>query len=141
MKARKVEGLRPDQALGDNAKRIVATRLEELRAFAPDALEPGGVTARHDMRIAAKRLRYALEVLGGCLGAAAEPARATAKELQGLLGELHDCDVMAPRAEGIDSVEALLRTRRELLYRRFVELWRGDETQDVLDRLSRVSLV
>jgi hypothetical protein len=40
-----------------------------------------------------------------------------------VLGDLHDCDVMLPRAEGIESLEDLLRTRRELLFRRFVELW------------------
>jgi CHAD domain-containing protein len=139
VKARKVEGLRPEGKLGENARRIVATRLEELRSFAPEALEPAGVNARHDMRIAAKRLRYVLEVVGGCLGPEAGDARAVAKELQRVLGEIHDCDVIGPRSGGIESVEVLLRTRSELLYRRFADLWRSEETQDALDALGRLS--
>jgi hypothetical protein len=51
------------------------------------------------MRIAAKRLRYVLELTGFCLGDAAETGRKRARDLQGLLGELHDCDVMLPRID------------------------------------------
>jgi CHAD domain-containing protein len=124
VKARRVEGLDPQRPVAPNAARIVRTRLEELRSLAPAALEPGAAEAQHDLRIAAKRLRYVLEIAGSCFGGEAEAARDAAKRLQGVLGDLHDCDVMLPRAEGIESLEDLLRTRRELLFRRFVELWR-----------------
>jgi CHAD domain-containing protein len=137
MKARKVKGLDPKEPLRPNAARIVATRLDELRSFAAEALEPGAETAQHDMRIAAKRLRYVLEIAGACFGPRAEAARRLAKELQGVLGEIHDCDVMLPKVAGIGSLESLLRTRRELLYARFVELWGAEETQEGLTRLSR----
>ena len=130
MKARKVTGLDPAGSLRANAGRIVATRLEELSGLAEEALEPGGETAQHDMRIAAKRLRYVLEITAGCFGPEGEAMRATARELQGVLGEIHDCDVMLPRVAGIESVEALLRTRRELLFARFRELW--SESQPLL---------
>ena len=122
MKAREVTGLDPAAPLRPNAARIVSTRLEELRSFAEEALDPSGAEAQHDMRIAAKRLRYVLEIVGGCLGAEATAARKAARELQGVLGEIHDCDVMLPRAAGIDSLEALLRARRERLFRRFHDL-------------------
>jgi CHAD domain-containing protein len=124
VKARRVEGLDPKQPVGPNAARIVRTRLDELHSLAPAALEPGASDAQHDLRIAAKRLRYVLEILGPCLGTGAPAARDAAKRLQGVLGDLHDCDVMLPRAEGIASFQDLLRTRRELLFCRFVELWR-----------------
>ena len=62
MKARKVKGLDPDGTLADNAERIVRIRLDELASFIPRALDPTEVVALHDMRIAAKRLRYILEV-------------------------------------------------------------------------------
>jgi CHAD domain-containing protein len=48
------------------------------------------------MRIAAKRLRYILEVTGPCFGPYAKTATKLAKELQDLLGEIHDCDVQVP---------------------------------------------
>jgi hypothetical protein len=51
------------------------------------------------MRIAAKRLRYILEVTEFCFGRAAQTARRRARDLQDILGELHDCDVMLPLVE------------------------------------------
>ena len=99
MKARKVKKLDPAARLDINAARIVRTRLEELRSFAEPAMSPDAAEAQHDMRIAAKRLRYLLEVLGFCFGEEAEIVRNRARELQGLLGEIHDCDVMLPRVQ------------------------------------------
>jgi len=137
MKARKVAGLKPQEPLRPNAARILETRLDELRTLAVEALEPGAETAQHDMRIAAKRLRYVLEITAPCFGPGAEQARQAAKELQGVLGEIHDCDVMLAKVVGIGSLESLLRTRRELLYARFCGLWRAEETESAFSRLSR----
>jgi len=50
------------------------------------------------MRIAAKRLRYVLEVTGFVFGKTADTARRRARDLQDILGEIHDCEVMLPRA-------------------------------------------
>jgi hypothetical protein len=98
MKARRVKGLDPDAALADNLQRIVAVRLDELCSLVPKALDPRQVKALHDMRIAAKRLRYILEVAAEpCFGAYAVTAINRTKDLQDLLGELHDCDVQLPR--------------------------------------------
>jgi CHAD domain len=98
MKARKVKGLDPHGTLADNAERIVRVRLDELYSFVPKALDPAETTAQHDMRIAAKRLRYILEVTGDtCFGPYAATALKRTKDLQDLLGELHDCDVQLPR--------------------------------------------
>lgn len=137
MKAREVEGLDPDGPLRDNAARIVSTRLGELRGFAEAALAPGAGTAQHDMRIAAKRLRYVLELLGPCIGEEARAARAAAKEAQSVLGDLHDCDLMLSRVEGIASLEVVLRARRELLFRRFVELWQAEASKGTWAALER----
>jgi CHAD domain-containing protein len=138
VKARKIRGLKADEPLRPNVARILATRLAELLELAEQAVEPGAETAQHDMRIAAKRLRYVLEIGEGCFGVAAADARRVAKELQGVLGDIHDCDVMLPKVEGIGSLEALLRTRRELLFIRFRELWGAEETTRALAALGRV---
>ena len=100
MRARRVKGLEPDGMLADNAERIVRVRLDELQSFIPRALDPAEVVALHDMRIAAKRLRYILEVTAEtCFGPYAETALKRTKDLQDLLGEIHDCDVQLPRVE------------------------------------------
>jgi CHAD domain-containing protein len=96
VKARSVKGLDPKAPLGDNAERIVRVRLDELTSFMPKAADPKQVVALHDMRIAAKRLRYILEVTGSCFGPYASGAVKMVKELQDLLGEIHDCDVQLP---------------------------------------------
>ncbi len=105
MKARAVKKLDPATPLAENAARILKVRIEELLSFAPRALETGEVKAQHDMRIAAKRLRYVLELTGFCFGKPADAARRRARDLQDILGEMHDCDVMLPRVR--DQTEAL----------------------------------
>ncbi len=101
MKARKVKGLDPDGTLADNLERIVAVRLDELCSFMPEAADPAAVTALHDMRIAAKRLRYILEIGAPCFGPYAATAGKRAKEIQDLLGEIHDCDETIPRVRAL----------------------------------------
>lgn len=113
MRARRVKGLDPDGTLADNAERIVRRRLDELCSFMPAAADPEEVVALHDMRIAAKRLRYVLEVTGPCFGAYAKTATKHVKDLQDLLGEIHDCDVQIP--ETIAFAERLAAADAEAL--------------------------
>lgn len=129
MKARSIEGLDPGGPLRSNVARIVNTRLDELRGFAGAALAPEASEAQHDMRIAAKRLRYVLEIFAPCLGQEAEDARRAAKRLQSALGDLHDCDLMLTRVDGIASAAAILRERRERLFHEFVELWQAEASK------------
>ncbi len=126
MKARAIEGLDPSGSLRPNVGRIVAVRLDELRGFADAALSPGASEAQHDLRIAAKRLRYVLEIFASCLDGEAKAARDAAKRLQSVLGDLHDCDLMLSKVEHIGSVEAVLRQRRERLFHDFVEVWQAE---------------
>jgi hypothetical protein len=99
VKARKVTGLEPAEPLADNAERIVRVRLDEMCGFMPQAADPSEVVALHDMRIAAKRLRYILEITAPIFGDYAETAVKLTKEVQDLLGEIHDCDVQIPEVQ------------------------------------------
>jgi CHAD domain-containing protein len=137
VKPRQVDGLDPREPLRPNAARIVRTRLDELRDFEAEALTPDAGKAQHNMRIAAKRLRYVLEIVGPCIGEEAKAARDAVKRLQSVLGDLHDCDLMLPKVEQIGSVAALLRERRSRLFDEFVEQWRaevGEGTWTALER-------
>jgi CHAD domain-containing protein len=136
VKAAKVKGLKPAKPLQGNAATIVAARLEELHGFADEALQPGATEVQHDMRIAAKRLRYALELTELCFEPAAKPARHAARELQGILGDLRDAEAMLANAAGIASLESLLRTRQELLFARFQEFWGEEATVEAFGGLN-----
>jgi len=99
MRARPVKGLEPDGPFSDNARRIVKVRVDELYALAPKALDVDRPKKLHDLRIAAKRLRYVLEIARPALGKGAADGVRTAKALQQLLGDIHDCDEMLPRVQ------------------------------------------
>ena len=99
MKARKVKGLDPDGPLRENLRRIVEVRLAELGSFVPAALDPDERTAQHDLRIAAKRLRYVLELAEPIFGAPASKGAKAARRLQDLLGAIRDCDEQLPLAD------------------------------------------
>lgn len=82
--------------MGGAARRIAAQRVADLLQFDAAVRDPANVRELHDLRIAAKRLRYTLEVLGGVLGPAASAVENEARRLQDVLGEVHDCDVLEP---------------------------------------------
>ncbi len=116
MKARRVKGIDPGGALGDQLEKIVLVRVDELFGYMPRAADPGEVAHLHDMRIAAKRLRYILEISEESFGPYASTASKRTKELQDLLGEIHDCDVTLPRVLDLEERAreedvALVRTR------------------------------
>jgi CHAD domain len=96
VKPHPVAGLDPDGPFHENAARIVRTRLEELYSFDPAIRDPSNVTELHDMRIAAKRLRYVLEIVGFAFGPPGKQLQKEATWLQEVLGEVHDCDVLIP---------------------------------------------
>jgi len=124
MKARAVPDLDPEGRLLDNARRIAAVRQAELESFVPRALDPAETKALHDMRIAAKRLRYVLELFRPVLGDVAAATAKRARELQETLGEIHDCDdlLVRLRASGrpLHVAIAHVTARRAKLFERFV---------------------
>ena len=68
---------------------------------------PQDVAHAHATRIAGKRLRYLLEPLRGARGADSSQAVQVLKELQDLLGELHDAHVLGHAlAEGLEALAA-----------------------------------
>jgi len=143
VKAHPIEGLAPALPLVDAARRIVSVRTAELYAFVPEALDERAVTPMHDMRIAAKRLRYLLELVGFCFGELGAEAQARARELQEVLGEIHDCDVMLVRIEairdrdraGFDALRERFRAQRAAQVARFATLWEEIERSGLRERL------
>ncbi len=71
---------------------IILKSWGELAELSGSLYRPRKTKRLHKMRIAAKRLRYALELFAPCWGGATKAFAEEVAELQGALGELHDCD-------------------------------------------------
>lgn len=102
-RAEPIHGLDPEAPLAVNAALIIGTRLHEMLAFAPCLLDAEAVYELHQMRIAAKRLRYTMELFQQIyapnpdFAARFSAALETVKALQDHLGFLHDADVLVPQ--------------------------------------------
>ena len=75
------------------ANEAIRLRLEEFMAYEAHVAYPERSTELHQMRIAAKHLRYTLEVFDPLYDKALRKPLKVAKEIQELLGEVHDGDV------------------------------------------------
>jgi hypothetical protein len=93
-KARTVTGLNPEASTGENARVIARTRLDELYAWEQYVDNPYHIRELHNMRIAAKRLRYTLEIFAEELPESIAPLLKEVEQIQEELGSLHDSDVM-----------------------------------------------
>ena len=75
------------------SRAVISDRLKELEKLSADVYKPFEVETLHDMRIAAKRLRYAVELFQSCWGRSIGMYAKRAARMQTALGDLHDCDV------------------------------------------------
>lgn len=93
-KAKALTDLDPRAPTGQNARQIARTRLDEMYSWAADVDEPYEVRGLHNLRIAAKRMRYVLEIFEDVLPPAAQSIADELAQIQDELGAMHDCDVM-----------------------------------------------
>src|SRR4051812_18181664 len=101
----KVERLDPDAPLLVNARRILAVRVAEFYSWEPIVEDNDNIPVLHQLRISAKRLRYTLELFQSVFGEVGERNIERARQVQELLGQLHDHDVRIAVIE--DELKAL----------------------------------
>ena len=123
-----VHGVDPEASVAENAPLIISARVQELLQWEPYLKDPMRVMELHQMRIAAKRLRYTLELFGPALGGALPPAIERIKVLQDLLGDIHDLDVVTPLLVGV--ARQVLRSGRK------VATWQDTDFNGALGLLS-----
>jgi len=87
-----VRDLSADAPLDANARKIIDVRVAEFSSHAAQ-VEDASSEALHDLRIAAKRLRYTLELFADLLGKRGEAQVKRLKAIQDELGQLHNHDV------------------------------------------------
>jgi CHAD domain-containing protein len=91
----------------------ILSRLEELLAYEDCLGREDDQERHHAMRIAAKRLRYTMEILKPAYGDELKEFIASIKEVQTLLGDLHDCDVW------VEHLQELLELERAKIVKRY----------------------
>jgi len=130
------------------AEEAITGRLTELLAYELYVSQPERKEELHAMRIAAKRLRYTMELLAPLYPDELKGPLKTVKALQEQLGDIHDCDVwleLLPRfldeeraratayfgharglprlLPGLGALEEDRRQMRETRYQEFVKAW------------------
>jgi CHAD domain-containing protein len=126
-KAREIPGLSAENSYAEAAAKVVEIRSAELAEHAQGVLDTGDIERVHDMRVATRRLRAALEIFEPCF---ASKRHATAldevKALADALGERRDRDVAIasleqfadglplPDQPGVHILIERLRTEQEL---------------------------
>ncbi len=86
--------LRPKASFSDNARPALVGRLNEMIKLAGALDDPAAMAELHELRIATKRLRYAVEIFDSCLRGAKSVLHPLS-DLQDALGTIHDLDVLA----------------------------------------------
>jgi CHAD domain-containing protein len=100
-KAREIPELTADEPYRSAATRIVALRVEEVVEHSGNVLDVSDIERVHDMRVATRRLRAALEVCEPCFpGKRFKSTLAEVKEIADALGERRDRDVSIAALEG-----------------------------------------
>ena len=101
-KARPIPGFAESATFCEAAARAIETRTEEVFEHADHVLDVTDIERVHDMRVATRRLRAALEIFAVCFPKA-EHRRALkeVKRLADALGERRDRDVAIDRFEGV----------------------------------------
>lgn len=98
--ARDVPGLDCDEPLRVAAGKILWTRFDEMTSFIDAALAGQDIEAVHDMRVASRRLRAALQLFRDVFPPARyRQLRDDVKALARVLGAVRDLDVMLVRLE------------------------------------------
>jgi CHAD domain-containing protein len=102
-KAREIGGLSAEQSYSDAAVAIVSTRGAELAEHAQGVLDTGDIDRVHDMRVATRRLRAALEIFEPCFPRESHrQALRDVKRLADGLGERRDRDVAISALNGFN---------------------------------------
>lgn len=139
-----------------HAPRPILKRLAKMVAYEQFIAQPERRKELHRMRIAAKHCRYTMEAFAPRYGGRLRPWIHAMRQIQGELGEIHDCDVWiyealpkfladererARRAEIMPGIAALLRDRRgrrTRIYRAFLRHWKQLRRRKMFERLNRV---
>lgn len=136
------------------ARITITDNLDGFRSKSGALLRPTAAKKLHKLRIAAKRLRYSLELHSPHFEGRLDDAASEVKQMQGHLGDLHDCDVWMDElrmylerkpAKGSKEKRAAaswllsqFARQRNKAYIAAFELWSKWEAEDLINGLGRI---
>jgi CHAD domain-containing protein len=129
-------GLGPRSLLRTASARLLSARLSDVREYEETLLRSLPEDAVHDMRVASRRLRAALRLLGNAPLRKLEPA---VKELQDALGAVRDVQLQITWL--IRRSRKLAERRREVLpsaaaaLRRALDVWRSRTFTEIAEEI------
>ena len=148
-KARRIPGLSADDPYGTAAARIIEVRVAELLEHARGVLDVNDIERVHDMRVATRRLRAALEIFGACFPRRELKAGLRqVKQLADALGERRDRDVSiaaleqiaksmaAPDRPGIETLIARMRREQAVANEGLARFVSEEQLTALCERLS-----
>jgi CHAD domain-containing protein len=138
--------LAPEDKFCDAMSKLIADRYKTLWKKVPDAVAGGDIEGVHDVRVASRRLRAAMDVAVDCFPAEwYRPLHKNAKEITGALGAVRDLDVQiealsfqrlhSPPEEwpGIDYLLTELERDRDEARARMLSFLAGVEKQGIAE--------
>lgn len=131
-KASKVKGLKSKAAARENAARIIAVRLDDMYKYAPYVEDPENIEEIHDLRIAAKRLRYTLEMFRFAYPSELKKLISEVKKIQSTIGDMRDADIM------VETVLNLLDERARNRFERLRNIAMSSERGTIAQRKQRI---
>jgi CHAD domain-containing protein/predicted phosphodiesterase len=120
------------------ARAHVLHRLDELQALQSCLEDEKEVEKHHAMRIAAKRLRYTMEIFRPLYNEVFSTTLPTIKSLQEALGEVHDRDVWIASLGGVkggEGFQAQMQRERREWFSRAQTVWREAREDELPGRL------
>ncbi len=98
-KAQNVKGIAPEKSLEECARRIITTRLQEMMSFKSGAIDGTDIEYVHDMRVASRRLRAAMQNFADCFARKKKFRRhlKRVEQITHTLGDVRDLDVLIDR--------------------------------------------
>ncbi|CAN5599158.1 hypothetical protein BH23CHL2_BH23CHL2_15680 [soil metagenome] len=112
-KASKVKGLNKSAPAIENAAKIIGVRLDDMYQYAPYVENSENIEEIHNLRIAAKRLRYTLEMFRFAYPSELKGLISEVKKIQSTIGDMRDADIMV--ATVLDLLDERARARAERL--------------------------
>ncbi len=123
----------------------------ELLAFEPFVHNEAAAPKHHEMRIAAKRLRYTMEIFSPIYKSGLSDQISLLKQFQDVLGDIHDYfvwmqELRADRSDipiearyGVTKLLTDLTEMRKTRYRNFVFLWDDTKANGLFERIRQLT--